>query len=136
LNDHLDRGTARLDAIDHLVLDEADRMLDMGFKPQLDRILAKVPGSARRCSFRHHGAEVAQFAQKHLRNPVRVEVARSGAVAERASQQVFLVGQEERSRCCSPCSSRTRSPRWCSRERSAARIGWQRPFRAPDTRWR
>jgi protein required for attachment to host cells len=43
LNDHLDRGTARLDAIDHLVLDEADRMLDMGFKPQLDRILAKVP---------------------------------------------------------------------------------------------
>ena len=42
------------------------------------------------------GAEVAQFAQKHLRNPVRIEVARSGSVAERASQQVFLVGQEEK----------------------------------------
>src|SRR5262245_52153739 len=41
--DHLQQGSVRLDAIDTLVLDEADRMLDMGFKPQLDRILARVP---------------------------------------------------------------------------------------------
>jgi ATP-dependent RNA helicase RhlE len=97
LNDHLDRGTARFDAIDHLVLDEADRILDMGFKPQLDRILAKVPRERQTMLFSATmGAEVAQFAQKHLRNPVRVEIARSGSVSERASQQVFLVGQEEK----------------------------------------
>jgi ATP-dependent RNA helicase RhlE len=97
LNDHLDRGTAKLDGIDHLVLDEADRMLDMGFKPQLDRILAQVPKQRQTLLFSATmGNEVAQFAQKHLRDPVRVEVARSGAVAERATQQVFLVGQEEK----------------------------------------
>jgi ATP-dependent RNA helicase RhlE len=97
LNDHLDRGAAKLDAIDHLVLDEADRMLDMGFRPQLDRILAHVPKQRQTMLFSATmGTEVAQFAQKHLRDPVRVEVARSGAVAERASQQVFLVGQEEK----------------------------------------
>ena len=97
LNDHLDRGAAKLDAIDHLVLDEADRMLDMGFRPQLDRILAHVPKQRQTMLFSATmGTEVAQFAQKHLKDPVRVEVARSGATAERASQQVFLVGQEEK----------------------------------------
>jgi len=97
LNDHLDSGSARLDAVEVLVLDEADRMLDMGFKPQLDRILAKVKKPRQTLLFSATMAgEVAAFAGRHLHDPVRVEVARSGTTSERAHQQVYLVGQEEK----------------------------------------
>jgi ATP-dependent RNA helicase RhlE len=97
LVDHLQGGTARLDAIEILVLDEADRMLDMGFKPQLTRILARVPRVRQTLLFSATMAgEVAAFAREHLRDPVRVEVARSGTTAERAEQRVFLAGQQEK----------------------------------------
>ncbi|HET7752559.1 MAG TPA: DEAD/DEAH box helicase [Anaeromyxobacteraceae bacterium] len=97
LVDHLKQGTARLDGIEVLVLDEADRMLDMGFKPQLDRILARVPRQRQTLLFSATMAgEVAEFAKAHLREPVRVEVARSGTTAARAEQQVFLAAQEEK----------------------------------------
>jgi ATP-dependent RNA helicase RhlE len=97
LVDHLDQGTARLQDVEVLVLDEADRMLDMGFKPQLTRILRHVPRVRQTLLFSATmGGEVAEFATSHLRDPVRVEVVRSGTTAERAEQQVFLVSQEEK----------------------------------------
>ena len=97
LVDHLQQGSAKLDALEVLVLDEADRMLDMGFKPQLDRILARVPKKRQTLLFSATmGAEVADFARAHLVQPVRVEVARSGTTAARAEQQVFLAEQHEK----------------------------------------
>jgi len=97
LVDHLHGGTARLDGIEILVLDEADRMLDMGFKPQLDRILARIPKKRQTLLFSATmGAEVAAFARTHLHDPVKVEVARSGTLADRAVQQVFLAEQHEK----------------------------------------
>jgi ATP-dependent RNA helicase RhlE len=97
LNDHLDQGTAKLDQIEMLVLDEADRMLDMGFLPQLRRIFRHLPKKRQSLLFSATMAgEVQEFAREHLQHPVRVEVARSGTTAERAEQQVFLVGEEEK----------------------------------------
>jgi ATP-dependent RNA helicase RhlE len=97
LVDHLQQGTARLDQIEVLVLDEADRMLDMGFKPQLTRILARLPRVRQTLLFSATmGAEVADFAREHLRDPARVEVARSGTTAARATQAVYLAGQQEK----------------------------------------
>jgi ATP-dependent RNA helicase RhlE len=95
LIDHLERGTAKLDGIEMLVLDEADRMLDMGFKPQLDRILAKLPRQRQTMLFSATMAgEVAAFARACLRDPVRVEIVKSGVVAAKAEQQVFMVPQQ------------------------------------------
>ena len=97
LVDHLERGTARLGGIEILVLDEADRMLDMGFKPQLDRILAQIPRVRQTMLFSATMAgEVAAFAKACLKDPVRVEIIRSGTVAERAEQKVYLVPQNEK----------------------------------------
>jgi len=97
LVDHLQQKTANLDRVEVLVLDEADRMLDMGFKPQLDRILMRVPKKRQTLLFSATMAgEVADFARAHLADPVRVEVQRSGTTAARAEQQVFLAGQDEK----------------------------------------
>jgi len=95
LIDHLDRGTARLEGIEVLVLDEADRMLDMGFKPQMERILARVPRKRQTMLLSATmGDEVTRFARLCLEDPVRVEVVRSGTVAARAEQRVFHVPQQ------------------------------------------
>ncbi|MGC4000628.1 MAG: DEAD/DEAH box helicase [Anaeromyxobacter sp.] len=97
LVDHLQQGNARLDGLEVLVLDEADRMLDMGFKPQLDRILARVPRKRQTLLFSATmGDEVAAFARAHLQDPVRVEVVRSGTTASRAEQAVYHAAQDEK----------------------------------------
>ncbi len=97
LVDHLRQGTVRLDDVEVLVLDEADRMLDMGFRPQLTRILERLPRARQTMLFSATmGGEVAELAATHLRDPVRVEVVRSGTTAERAEQEVFLCAQEEK----------------------------------------
>jgi ATP-dependent RNA helicase RhlE len=97
LVDHMAQGNAKLDGIEILVLDEADRMLDMGFKPQLTKILARVPRQRQTLLFSATMAtEVEEFAGKFLKNPVRIEVTRSGTTAKRASQLLYEVTQNEK----------------------------------------
>jgi ATP-dependent RNA helicase RhlE len=98
LIDHLEERNVSLDGISFLVLDEADRMLDMGFKPQLTRILARLPRARQTMLFSATmGGEVAAFARTHLLNPTRVEIERSGTAAGRATQRVYMVAQNEKS---------------------------------------
>lgn len=95
--DHLTQQSIRLDHIEILVLDEADRMLDMGFKPQLTQILEKVPRDRQTLLFSATiEGEVAKFAAANLRAPVKVEVAPSGTPAEGAEQLLYEVGQTEK----------------------------------------
>jgi ATP-dependent RNA helicase RhlE len=97
LIDHLKSGTVSLSGIEFLVLDEADRMLDMGFKPQLSLILARLPKARQTLLFSATmGDEVAAFARSHLRDPERVEITRSGTTIERATQRVYPVAQNDK----------------------------------------
>ncbi|KPV51139.1 RNA helicase [Kouleothrix aurantiaca] len=75
LLDHIDQGNARLDGIEVLVLDEADRMFDMGFLPAVRRILKQVPAKRQTMLFSAtFPPEIEQLAAQALRNPQRVAV--------------------------------------------------------------
>jgi ATP-dependent RNA helicase RhlE len=75
LIDHLERGTVKLDRIQFVVLDEADRMLDMGFLPQLRRIMRTVTGAHQTLMFSATmDASVEGVAREFLRNPARVSI--------------------------------------------------------------
>lgn len=97
LLDHLEQGGLPLGTLEVLVLDEVDRMVDMGFKPQLTKILARLPARRQTLLFSATMAgEVESFAKTHLRAPVRVEVTPSGTTAERATQVVYEVSLLEK----------------------------------------
>ena len=73
LNDHLERGNVDLSEVEVLVLDEADRMLDMGFKPQIDQILRRVPKQRQTLFFSATMPNsVKSLAYEMLRDPVTV----------------------------------------------------------------
>jgi ATP-dependent RNA helicase RhlE len=75
LLDHIDRRTARLDGLEVLVLDEGDRMFDMGFLPSVRRILSHVPANRQTMLFSAtFPSEIEQLAAQALRNPQRLAV--------------------------------------------------------------
>ena len=83
LLDHLERGTAKLDAIEVLVLDEADRMLDMGFLPAIKRVVNRVPKDRQTLLFSAtFEDQIKALAMEFLRNPRQVQVAARNTIAE------------------------------------------------------
>ncbi len=95
LVDHLERGILSLKDIRIVVLDEADRMLDMGFKPQLDRIMRALPALPTPRQTLLFSAtlppDLGVLARMHLRNPVRVDVGQLALPPRDATQDVYLV---------------------------------------------
>lgn len=99
LIDHLEQKTVTLGDVRILVLDEADRMLDMGFAPQIERILRSVPKDRQTMLFSATMPdEILRIARAHMRLPVRVEVAPSGTTAERVTHELFVVKREDKAR--------------------------------------
>ena len=92
LLDLIGQGRLRLDQVAHLVLDEADRMLDMGFVRDVRKIVALVPKERQSLLFSATmPPEIARLAGELLRSPARVEVSPPTRTAERIDQRVFMV---------------------------------------------
>lgn len=97
LLDHLDQKNASLSNLGILVLDEADRMLDMGFAPQLRRIFAVIPKQRQTMLFSATMPdEIAKIAHQYMREPLRIEVASPGTTADTITQEIFIVPKEEK----------------------------------------
>ena len=95
LIDHLEQKTITLKAVAVLVLDEADRMLDMGFAPQINKILAEVPKERQTMLFSATmPTAIVSIATKHMQLPLRVEVATQGTTAERVEQEVIIARRD------------------------------------------
>lgn len=98
LIDHLERANVTLADLEILVLDEADRMLDMGFAPQLSRIVAAIPPYRQTLLFSATmPPEVEVLARKYLRRPRVVEVSRRTMAASTVRHAVFPVRRERKS---------------------------------------
>ncbi|MGQ0578728.1 MAG: DEAD/DEAH box helicase [Betaproteobacteria bacterium] len=92
LLDHLQQKTVHLSQVQFLVLDEADRMLDMGFLPDIKRILALLPARRQSVMFSAtYSDDIRGLAKQLLKNPVNVEVARRNSAVETVTHQVYRV---------------------------------------------
>ncbi|MBI2123829.1 MAG: DEAD/DEAH box helicase [Candidatus Wildermuthbacteria bacterium] len=97
--DHLRQRTLDLRSIAILVLDEADRMLDMGFAPQVNQILEAVPKDRQTMLFSATMPEnIVRIATRHMKLPLRVEVAQSGTAAARVEHELFVVKKDQKTR--------------------------------------
>jgi ATP-dependent RNA helicase RhlE len=98
LLDHLERQNVVFDDLEVLVLDEADRMLDMGFAPQLNRIVAQIPRYRQTMLFSATmPPEVEALARKYLRKPIVLQVGRRSEAASTVTHAVYPVPRERKS---------------------------------------
>ncbi|MFC1674971.1 DEAD/DEAH box helicase [Candidatus Omnitrophota bacterium] len=97
LLDHISRWNVITDEIVMLVLDEADRMLDMGFAPQINLILRALPKERQTMLFSATiPAKIMEIASKYMKLPVSIEIAPSGTTVENVTQELFIVKKHEK----------------------------------------
>lgn len=99
LIDHLEQKTFRLNDSRIVVLDEADRMLDMGFAPQIQKVIAALPKERQTMLFSATmPPKIFKMATLYMKLPVRIEIAPSGTTAERVTQEIFIVAKSVKNR--------------------------------------
>jgi ATP-dependent RNA helicase RhlE len=97
LLDHLEQKNLSLNQVEVLVLDEADRMLDMGFIPDIKRILALLPKERQSLLFSAtFNNEIKKLADEMLKKPVLIEVAKRNTAAETVDQSCYKVREDDK----------------------------------------
>ena len=97
LLDHLQQGTVNLDNIEILILDEADRMLDMGFIRDIKKILAVLPKKRQNLLFSAtFSDDIKALADNLLNSPAMIEVARRNSTVEVIQQKIYLVDRDRK----------------------------------------
>ncbi|HTN76263.1 MAG TPA: DEAD/DEAH box helicase [Pirellulaceae bacterium] len=97
LLDLIEQGYLKLDKVEVFVLDEADRMFDMGFLPDIKRIIAKLPAKRQSLFFSATMPDkIAELASSLLHDPVRVEITPQSTTVERIEQKVLFVKQSDK----------------------------------------
>ncbi len=99
LLDHIEAKNAILNQVEYVVLDEADRMLDIGFLPDLQRILSYLPKQRTTLLFSAtFSPEIKRLAGSYLQNPVTIEVARPNETASTVEQHFYSAGDDDKRR--------------------------------------
>ncbi len=99
LNDLLNRNLVHLKEFKMLILDEADRMLDMGFLPQIEIIIKRIPKERHTMLFSATIPEgIIEIAANYMKSPIHIEVAPSGTAAENVTQELFIIKREHKGR--------------------------------------
>ncbi len=97
LIDHLQRGSVKLDRVKVLVLDEADMMFDMGFAPQIEEVMKRIPKERQTMLFSATmPAPILRLAAKHMTLPIHIEVAPPGTTVEMVDQEMYVMKKEEK----------------------------------------
>jgi len=97
LLDHMQRGTIRLDGVETLVLDEADRMLDMGFVHDIRKVMKALPADRQNLLFSAtYSKEISKLASDLLNSPLEIQIARRNTTAEQVSQVVHHVDKHRK----------------------------------------
>ena len=97
LLDHISQNTINLNEIEVLVLDEADRMLDMGFIRDIKKIIKVLPSRRQNLLFSAtYGKDIKQLSSEVLKNPVFVEVTKRNTAAEKVNQIIYRIEKEQK----------------------------------------